>query len=634
MNLFGKFFGKKPAPAKAPLLTPPPASPPPPSAPKTMQVWDNYGRVGEIPREEWRTKILPANFQQTWNAADKLAALINGALNDQFIADCLEPARQLHRIDPQPKRGATFLAIVLLQLKHFDEAEKILADALHREGEDGVLLTNLAKVHAGRGEHALAEKTLWHALELNPNLDNGFGWYVVMQRERGGEPAALDAMRRVAMLPGSWRAQLWLARAALQSRDLEQALTYYQEALGRAGQPVPAELLQQMSGDLGNTAHLPELLRLAGPLFIPHLHGLAVGNNLIKACVDLGQFDAARKILDQLYAQNRSDWKAHLSYWDTEIAKARLVIFEPGQKEAMHVTMLTVEGPVWLKPDSPAAELFPAHVGEGLSVAFLGCTAEVATNSQRIEHQMADAPGRLSRALPLFLAEQVEFNTRAHVQTIVPWMASDPPGFVLSGVPWNEDAAANYARQGERKSDYVVISHLWPNAEPWTVELRLVRTIDARCLGRLTAAWPAANPAAGLPELARQLLALLAAQAELAGFLPPAGYQVPPAPHFGAYLLRLEQLLAVRCAGLGGMANHFLSGEREIVDGNLQLCLEHPQNLGVRILLAQTLAGLKRVRPEILPEFKAKIALLQKEQPLPEPAQSVIERIFHEAFGD
>jgi len=70
----------------------------------------------------------------------------------------------------------------------------------------------------------------------------------------------------------------------------------------------------QISGDLGNAGHLPELLVIAKPLFDPAFHGLQVGNNLIKAHFDLGQFEAARRILDQLYALKRPDWREPLSY--------------------------------------------------------------------------------------------------------------------------------------------------------------------------------------------------------------------------------------------------------------------------------------------------------------------------------
>src|SRR4051794_21937136 len=172
MNLFKKLFAKaEPGRHEAPALMPPPASPPPPGAPAMMKVWDEYGRVSEIPREQWRTQVLPINFQRCWTKPDELANLIQSALNDGFIPDCLGPARQLHRIDPQPKRGATFLAVILLQLKKFEEAEKVITEAMRKHGEDGTLLTNLAKAQNGKGDAALSERTLWHALETDPNLD-------------------------------------------------------------------------------------------------------------------------------------------------------------------------------------------------------------------------------------------------------------------------------------------------------------------------------------------------------------------------------------------------------------------------------------------------------------------------------
>lgn len=598
-----------------------------------MKVWDAYGRIGEIPREEWRTQVLPVNFQKHWNHPDDLANLIHSSLNDGFIADCLEPARQLHRIDPQPKRGTVFLAVVLLQLKQFDEAGKILSAALSQHGEDGTLLTNLAKVQSGRGDEALAERTLWHALEVDPNQDNGFSWYAAIHRERGGEAAGVEAMRRVAALPGSWRAQLWLARDALQSRRLDEALALYRECLSRTVKPVPGDLLMQMSGDLGNQGHLPELLNLAGPHFDALTHGLQVGNNLIKAHLDLGQLDAARWILDQLYAQKRTDWKEHLSYWDTEIAKAKVATVDVNQQAPLKMAMLTIEGPVWLKPSSPAAELFPAKPADGSVIGFLGSTAEIATNSKRIQQQLSDGPGRLSRALPLFLAEQVELGSQARTQTFVPWIAEDTGGFVLSACAWTDENAASTARQGGVKCEYVVMSHLKTQAEPWTVELRLVRAIDGLCLDRLNASFPSAKPQEGIPELARQLLASLARHADAETQVSSPFYEVPAGANFPYYLLRLEQLLAVRCGSMEGVNSGFLSGEREIIDGNLQQCLACPDSASTRLLLAQTMAAMKRVRPNVLLEFKDTLALLQKEHPLREPAQGVAQRVINEALA-
>jgi hypothetical protein len=302
-------------------------------------------------------------------------------------------------------------------------------------------------------------------------------------------------------------------------------------------------------------------------------------------------------------------------------------------QKQLKTAMLTGDGPVWLKPNSPAAELFPAKTPDGLTVCFLCGTAEKATNSKRIEHQLADTAGRLTRALPLFFAEQVDFQSRARVQTLIPWIAEEIGGFVLSCVPWTDENAAAQARQSQVKNDFVVTTHLKTQVEPWTVELRLVRTIDGKCLGQLDAAFPSTKPEDAIPQLAQRLLGLLVEQAEVETQPTAPLYQVPTGPHFPYYLLRLEQLLSVRCAGMDGVQPNFISGAREIIDGNIQQCLNCPQNVPARLLLVQTLSAMKKVRPEILPEFKDKLALLQKEKPLSEPAHGVVQRILNEALA-
>jgi hypothetical protein len=123
-------------------------------------------------------------------------------------------------------------------------------------------------------------------------------------------------------LAQSWRAQLWLARDALERRDLVAAEGFYAEALARAGHPAPPDALMQMSGDLGNNGYPAEIIRLVEPYFDPAVHGLLVGNNLIKAYHKLGRTGAAWRVLGQLRAQKRHDWQEPLRYWDAELAKA------------------------------------------------------------------------------------------------------------------------------------------------------------------------------------------------------------------------------------------------------------------------------------------------------------------------
>jgi len=643
MGLFDNLFGrKKPRPQQSqppplrPAVLPPKKVEPvvdPSKDPNLIKVFDGYGREMFIPKEEWRMNVLPGTLKSNWNNAEQLATIIVSSMTDGFFPDVLAAAEHLHRIDHSSAQSTCIYAVVLMKNHRFDEAEKVLRDYLEKRGEDGSVLTNLAKVYAERNDHGKAMEVLWHALEVDPNQDNGMGWYEAIHREKGGPAAGLEALQRVAALPGSWRPQLWLARHALQTRKPEEALKLYHGCLGRVGHPVPADLLMQMSGDLGNTGHLPEILQLVEPHFDARIHGLPVGNNLIKAHLDLGQIEAARRVLDQLYALNRMDWKQTLSFWDGEIGKAQIAADKPIRQAELQITMLTNEGPIWLKPSSPAAELFPAKSPESLLIAFIGSSVETPTNSKRVERQVADDRGRFSRALPMFFAEQVEFRSRARSEYLVPWIMNDGGGFLLSGVPWKDEDAANYSRQTQVKSDYVVVCHLKATSETWALELRLVRSIDGKCLATAEDSFVAAAPQNTLFNLAQRLLAMLADHAEVELQNAPPLYKIPEGEQLPFYLVRLEQLLAVRCSGMDGASAGNLTGERDILDGNIQLCAANPQNVCTRILLAQMLLAMKRVRPQINPEFKEKIALLQKEKTLPEPAGSVIQRMFNEAMG-
>jgi hypothetical protein len=390
----------------------------------------------------------------------------------------------------------------------------------------------------------------------------------------------------------------------------------------------------QISGDLGNSGHLSELLSLTEPHFNANHHGLQVGNNLIKAHIDLGQLEAARRILDQLYALKCPAWQQTLSFWDTEIAKTRVARAPMEPTEPLKMTLLTIDGPVWLPASSPLSDAFSVSKSQDVVVvSFLTCTVGKESMAQTPQLQMADNVGRVSRGLPLLLAEQVHFGTDARVHTLVPWIVDESrASFVVCGVPWSDQDAANYARQGSIKADYVITSHLSTHMEPWSVELRLVRTIDGTCVRTLNSTFSLTNIDQAIPKLTRLVLALLTEHTKLdtRPFAPV--YQVPDGTNLPLYLLRLEQLLAVRCAAMDGVRHDFLSGEREIIDGNLQLCVACPDNITTRTLLAQTLSTMRKVRPDIIAEFAEKITLLQKEKPLRQPAHDLLQRVFDQTL--
>ena len=621
MSFLGKLFGSK---APSPAATLVPSSVDPATDPNMIRVFDSYGQEMFITKQAWRDSVLLGHIKKVWNDPEALYAVIAQSLQDGFVADMVEPAEHLASIDPDAERAAVVLANIYRDQNRRNDSETVLRRHIERHGESGLILTNLAKVQSDSAEQL---HTLWHALELDPNQENAVSWYEVIHREKDGSTAGLDALRRIAALPGSWRARLWLARASLEAHDLPAAFTLYREALALADKPTPADLLMQLSGDLGKAAYLSELLELTTPQFDVATHGLLVGNNLIKALLDLGRFGPARKLVQQLYAQNRPDWKQTLSFWDTEIAKAQAAATPVDAQEPLSATLLSIHGPIWLPEQSLAHELFPLPTGAPVHIAFLGGTAETGAKGDKPIHQITDGPGRLSRALPLFLAEQARFGARVSAHTLQMWLNVPHSGFVLSGMPWTDEDASTHARQNQPVCEYVAITHLKAFTEPWQVELRLVRTIDGKCLATSHATFPSNQAQASLPALAKEMLQFLEREAQVALIPEAAHYQVPTGGDFTLYLVRLEQLLAVRSSNREGTSSDFLSGERDIIDGNVQLCFSQPKNPTVRILLLQTCLSMKRIRPAIVAEYREKLERLHREHPFTEPVHGITQRL-------
>ena len=81
-------------------------------------------------------------------------------------------------------------------------------------------------------------------------------------------------------------------------------------------------------------------------------------------------------------------------------------------------------------------------------IAFIGGSAELDPDLAR-DPAHAAGPALLSRALPLYLAEQVELCTSAMAQTLVSWIVKPRPGFIVGGKNW-DDATRRPPRQPGR----------------------------------------------------------------------------------------------------------------------------------------------------------------------------------------
>jgi tetratricopeptide (TPR) repeat protein len=601
--------------------------------PATVRVYDEFGRELQIPVEDWRTNILPAALEKVQDDPDKLYNLILDSLQLRLASDMLAAAERLHAIDPSPERSATIYGIVLMESGDPLAAKRIFANYLAQHEPSCTVLTNLAKAQTALGEQAEADVTLWRALEADPNQENGLGWYVAIARDHGGEGAYIEALKRVAELPTAWRPQIWLARAVLEHNEPTQAaLSLYWQALERAGKPAPMWLLQSMSGDLGKTGHLGEALALTRPAYDAKIHGLAVGNNLIKAALDLGEIKSARSLVEELYHLNRPDWADTLHFWETEIRRKELAGEQP--LSAPKVTAYTIEGPAWSPPNAPSRTLFEPSAPRRAKVVFLGSSVIGLQTQKFFAGHLSDAPGRLSRALPLFLAESAFLHLGLDTDTIVPWV--EHSGFAVVATPWSEKEAVEYAHKTNAAAAVSIDIHCIEQTIQITLRVfhaQQAGSTDPAVFAELTVPFSLEHAGTGTLGLWSQLKELLV---QLFGNAPAtielSRYTLPD-NDLGTYLLRLEQLLAVLCTGSEDAANS-LTGVREIVRGDIDLALKAPHSLPARLILHETLLRLRNLYPQIADEFRHPAELLQQRYPfLDAQANAILERQLQAIYG-
>jgi len=295
--MFERLFGKKSKSERAAEAV---------DAGEMIEAFDQHGNRLQIERGEYRARVLPGTFKDAWDDADSLYGAIVMALNDGFLAETVVPAERLRAIDPIGERSTTILGIVLMRNNDLSRSEQVLSDYL-KEHHSGVVATNLAKVYDEQGREQESRTTLRSALSIDPNQDNGLEWFAAIAREEGGDEAYLAAMREIAKEPGSWRAQLWIARDFLGHGDAQSAIQIYRQVLSSA--EVAQDGIMMISGDLGNHGYINEIIELFLPVFDVQTHGIHVGLNLVQACIESHRKQDGLRICDELLSLNRHDLK-------------------------------------------------------------------------------------------------------------------------------------------------------------------------------------------------------------------------------------------------------------------------------------------------------------------------------------
>jgi tetratricopeptide (TPR) repeat protein len=487
-------------------------------------------------------------------------------------------------------------------------AEAVLSEAVRLHGASGPLLGNLAAAQAKLGNEQLAAKTLQQALEIDPNFAFALNWLAAREKARGGEVAALAALRKVAARPGSWRAHLWLAQQALVKKDAAGALALYREVLDKTKE-LPAEALAQISGDLGKAGLASDAVALVGPRYVAAVHGLPTGNNLIQACIAQKDGAGARRILAELYALPRPDWRETLLKLELAIDQVDRGYGAVTDPKTLEVTILVVERPLWMRDGPAFTRLLPEKPADAVHVAFMsGSVLNPDTVAAKTPvAKPSDGLGRFARAVPIHLAEQVHLTTDARTSLLVPWLRRG--GFVLSGRPWSPEILTPM----NPRPDYLVLLHFDATQTPMQVECSLVRAIDEKPVANFKQPIRLDDDFTTVRALTTSVLRELATHADVAARTPPAWLVPSSSTRLPAYCHGLEQALAVQCASQVPLNRPFLSGERNILDQLLDLTLREPTFVLARLLFLATLERESKLKAAIAAEYKEKAERLARE---------------------
>jgi tetratricopeptide (TPR) repeat protein len=563
-----------------------PEAAPEPAPEERLTAYDAYGRAVSLTRDEYRARVLPATLRKNWDNPPGLYSSIVQGLRDDFAADMLDASNRLVEIDPDPERATTARGIVLMKTGDLDGAEEVLRRFHGQHDPSGVILTNLAKVAAERGEHERAQELLAEALHVDPNLENGLLWWAALAREQGGEEAYLAALAEIAEVPGSWRPQLWLARHRLDEGDLEGALDLYRGVLDLAADQSDALLM--ISGDLGNAGHVQEVFELVLPRYVPERHALSVGFNLLNASVQAGQRAEGEALLHRiglLNAPHARDQVATFGRSLDQLKAGELGAAQPTEADAAP-TIVDVPRPLWhtylgrpdwLLPAVPRrAKVGILTLADAFGDEIIGGGPDPATT----------LPG-LARSIPLALAEALLYTTDVEAMAIIPVVRGMGP--VVPAEGWPGEDVVDLGRTEGAELDYIITGAVAQSDVATSVRLELWDVERGEAVDSLAKEGTAEDAGTALLDLGQQLVGRLVNEGRARALAEPAHYTVPAGAFLDGYLAASDELLALTLATEGLTDPQRLYGERDILNQLLNLSLADRQLLLPKLVF---LAGL------------------------------------------
>jgi hypothetical protein len=314
--------------------------------------------------------------------------------------------------------------------------------------------------------------------------------------------------------------RLITARQKLDQADLPGAMAIYEEVLSGAGDR--ADVLVTISGDLGSTGHIPQIIELVAPRYDAQRHGPATGINLLQAYLAVRDADAAQHVLDILFALKRPELEERLFGFSNAVAELINHGVVPGfpqfdsksvnPENVVGVALVTLSRPVWSYGLEAVEEILPKKEGKMRRVAFTQFALPNAYPDPDAAMKLPeDELGRLSRALPLWFAETFYFSPLYSSIAALGCMhdGNEPKRPAIFATEWTVENLKKLVDTTTSGLDYIFTGSLRRDGAEFVLIMRVWEVKKLRERKQFTTRWTAATADAELAKLHEYIRAFM-----------------------------------------------------------------------------------------------------------------------------
>ncbi|MFK7742662.1 MAG: tetratricopeptide repeat protein [Planctomycetota bacterium] len=588
------------------------AAVPPESDPKEpathVEALDAQGRRVRIPREEYRTRVLPDMVKANEANPEQLTGVIMQAVQQGFAEDVIGAANKLTVVDKQnPERALSVLAVVQRDTGELDLAEATLRELLQKKPESAAGYVGLGMIEERRGNVDACIDFLWQALAKDSNHPDAVHAYLQIQHRQVGDEGYRAELDKLIALPDAWRAKLWLARLHLNEGDEAAATAIYREMLPKP--EVAGDALLMAVGDLVQRQKHDLVDELIVPNFRPGQHHPHVGLALLQHYHAQKKHVEGEALLHDMFCHYQHMVAGELQPFTAEFDRMRLEQMPPPPAPPANpkVQIMRLDRPAWYAGfEDPAWMLPPKQAGHKHVVVF----ALSVEGQPELEPAQQDELGRAIRGLPLWFAEQLWLGTPHRGTAALPM--AEHGGWAVLGRPWPEEQLASQVPEAERADTIFVTGNLRIDGDRRRIEMFAYDCAKQQRIGEVSAEGAHIEHGKMLMELMAKLWPILGGPVD---FKPELGDE----NFWHRYSDGMSQHAALVLTQAGGLPRDRLYGERYITQWLQSAALMETRWQPGFWLLGSALCVLQQLGSHVATEHGRLIAEVFRQSPANSP---------------